>query len=260
MPAFATVLVTKSANVATIILNRPEKRNALGRPLIHELLAALDEAAGSGIRAVILTGAGRAFCSGMDLEEVRTITSRQPAQSLEDSRTMARLFQAIYDFPQPTIAAVNGPAVAGGCGIATLCDIAIASSEAKFGYPEVRIGFVPALVSGFVVRQIGERRARDLLLTGRIVDADEAFRLGLVNEVVLPEQLLPRAQERARALLENSPSALRATKRLLNAYTRPALEDFLALAVQENAQIRATDDFHEGVSSFLEKRKPRWSA
>jgi methylglutaconyl-CoA hydratase len=260
MMGCTTIQVTQTESVATILLNRPEKRNALSSRLIDDLLAALDELADSPARVLVLTGVGASFCSGMDLKELRAVTSRQPEQNLADSRRVARLFRAIYDFPQPTIAAVNGPAVAGGCGMATLCDFTLASTEAKFGYPEVRIGFIPALVCGFLVRQIGDKPARDLLLTGRLVSAEEAYRLGLVTEVVAPEQLLPRAHERARALLENSPAALRATKRLLNAYARTALEEFLELAVDANAGIRATEDFHEGVSSFLEKRKPRWSA
>jgi methylglutaconyl-CoA hydratase len=257
---FTTLQVAQDAKIATITLNRPEKRNAVSYELIDELLAALEELSASPAQVVIVTGAGNAFSSGMDLDDLRAITSRLPEENMQDSATMARMFRAIYEFPRPTIAAVNGPAIAGGCGIATVCDFTIASRAARFGYPEVRIGFMPATVSSFLVRQIGEKRARDLLLTGRIVDADEAFRLGLANEIVAPEQLLPRAQELARGLLENSPAALRATKRLLNAYVRSAMDQDLRLAVAENAQIRTTDDFHEGVSSFLEKRKPSWNA
>jgi len=227
---------------------------------MDELPAALNETAALGAKVVIVTGAGTAFCSGMDLDELHPITSRHPEQDAEDSRRMAGLFRAIRDFPRPTIAAVNGPALAGGCGIATLCDFTVASTAARFGYPEVRIGFIPAMVSGFLVQQLGEKRARDLLLTGRIVDAEEALRIGLVNEVVSPDQLLPRAHQRARALLENSPAAIEATKRLLSTYTRAAGEEYLQWAVEENARMRAADDFHEGVASFLEKRKPRWSA
>ncbi len=172
---------------------------------------------------------------------------------------MALLFRMLYEFPKVTIAAVNGPAIAGGCGLATLCDFTLASTEAKFGYTEVRIGFVPAIVSTFLLRQVGEKQARDLLLTGRIISAEEAFRIGLVNEIVAPDQLLNRARELAASLLRNSPASLLATKRLLKHYASVDLGAQVAAAVEENARIRTTADFREGVSSFLEKRDPRWT-
>lgn len=256
---FNTLQVGCNHGVSTITLNRPDKRNAISYELIDELLAALQELAASETQVLIITGAGKAFCSGMDLKNLRAVTTHLPDQNLEDSRTLVRLFRSIYEFPRPTIAAVNGAAVAGGCGIATLCDFTIAAADARFGYTEVRIGFLPAIVSAFLIRQVGEKQARNLLLTGRIISAVEALSLGLVNEVVVPERLMPRVQELAASLLENSPASLRATKRLLTAHARAALDEDLALAVEENARIRATDDFREGVAAFLEKRKPRWS-
>jgi methylglutaconyl-CoA hydratase len=171
---------------------------------------------------------------------------------------MVRMFRALYEFPKVTIAAVNGPAIAGGTGLALLCDFTLAVPEAKFGYTEVRIGFVPAIVSTFLLRQVGEKQARDLLLTGRIFGADEAARLGLVNEVVVPDKLMSRARELAAQLMENSPSSLRATKQLLNDHARAQLDAEIEAAVRENAAIRGTADFREGISSFLEKRKPVW--
>jgi methylglutaconyl-CoA hydratase len=171
---------------------------------------------------------------------------------------MARLFRGLYDFPKPTIAAVNGAAIAGGTGLATLCDITVASTEAKFGYTEVRIGFVPAIVSTFLLRQVGEKQARDLLLTGRIINADEAFRIGLASEVVAAEKLQERARELASNLLQNSPASLLSTKRLLKAYSAAELDRQIEAAVDENARIRSTEDFREGVTSFMEKRSPQW--
>src|ERR1700739_4729593 len=203
------------SEIATITLNRPDKRNAISYELISELLSALAEVQESSARVLILTGAGKAFCSGMDLENLKSLIGRTEEQSLEDSRTMAQLFRSIHDFPKPTIAAVNGPAIAGGTGIATICDFTLAVAEAKFGYTEVRIGFVPAIVSTFLLRQVGEKQGRDLLLTGRIFSAEEALRLGLVNEIVEPERLLTRAHELAQKLIENSPASLRGTKDLL---------------------------------------------
>ena len=172
---------------------------------------------------------------------------------------MVRMFRTLFEFPKITIAAVNGPAIAGGTGLALLCDFTVAVPEAKFGYTEVRIGFVPAIVSTFLLRQVGEKQARDLLLTGRIFGADEAARMGLVNELVAPEKLMERARELAASLLENSPSSLRATKKLLNDHVRAELDSQIQAAVRENAAIRSTADFREGITAFLEKRKPVWS-
>ena len=174
-----------TARWRVITLNRPEKRNAISYELIEDVLCALDEVAISSAQILILTGSGKAFCSGMDLDNLRSITGRTAEENRADSATMARLFRTLYEFPKVTIAAVNGPAIAGGCGLATLCDFTLASTEAKFGYTEVRIGFVPAIVSTFLLRQVGEKQARDLLLTGRIISAEEAFRMGLASEVVL---------------------------------------------------------------------------
>jgi methylglutaconyl-CoA hydratase len=259
MPAYSTLTLAYDGPVATITLNRPEKRNAISYELISDLLGALAEVESASAQILIVTGAGKAFCSGMDLDNLRSITGRTPEENQSDSATMALLFRTLYEFPKVTIAAVNGPAIAGGCGVATLCDFTLASSEAKFGYTEVRIGFVPAIVSTFLLRQIGEKQARDLLLTGRIISAEEAFRLGLANEVVEPGNLLARARELADSLLQNSPASLLATKRLLNRNSIDALSRQIAAAVEENARIRTTGDFREGVSSFLEKRSPRWT-
>jgi len=256
---FKTLLWNESAGVATITLNRPDKRNAVSRELVADLLLALERAAEKeSVRVVILTGAGKAFCSGMDLDDLKALATRSPAENVKDSETIARLFRSIYEFPKPTIAAVNGAAIAGGCGIATLCDFTLASHEAKFGYTEVRIGFMPAIVSIFLIWQIGEKRARDLLLTGRIFDAVEAHRLGLVNETLPLDQVMPRAHEIARLLIENSPVSLQATKKLLTSYTYEELERRVRQAIDENSWIRTTEDFREGIAAFLEKRKPAW--
>ncbi len=256
---YSTIELIYEAALATITLNRPEKRNAISFELISDLMRALDGVARSSARVLIVTGAGKAFCSGMDLENLKALIGRSPEQSLEDSRTMVRLFRTIYEFPKVTVAAVNGAAIAGGTGLALLSDFTLAVPEAKFGYTEVRIGFVPAIVSTFLLRQVGEKHARDLLLTGRLFDAHEALRLGLINEIVEPDKLMDRAHELAAHLLENSPTSLGYTKRLLTEHARAELDAQIESAVRENAAIRQTADFREGVTSFLEKRKPRWS-
>jgi methylglutaconyl-CoA hydratase len=255
---YKTIQVAYESGIATITLNRPEKRNAISFELIDDLLRGLKEVESSDAIVLILTGAGKAFSSGMDLDNLKVLIGRSPEQNLEDSQTMVRLFRSLYEFPKVTIAAVNGPAIAGGTGLALLCDFTLAVPEAKFGYTEVRIGFVPAIVSTFLLRQVGEKQARDLLLTGRIIDAEEAARMGLIKEIVEPENLLARARELAALLIENSPASLRATKQLLNHHARAELDRQIEAAVRENAAVRTTADFREGVTSFLEKRKPVW--
>src|SRR5258708_295250 len=218
-----TIQLAYDGAVATITLNRPEKRNAISFDLIDDLLRALDEVAKSNSIILIVTGAGKAFCSGMDLDNLKSLLGRSAEQNLQDSQTMLQLFRSLYEFPKVTIAAVNGAAIAGGTGLALLCDFTLAVPEAKFGYTEVRIGFVPAIVSTFLLRQVGEKQARDLLLTGRIIGAEEAARMGLVNEIVAPEKLTTRARELAALLMENSPASLLATKKLLSDHARPDL-------------------------------------
>ena len=182
------------------------------------MLRALEEVEVAPAQILILTGAGKAFCSGMDLDNLRSITGRTPEENQADSATMALLFRTFTSFPRsrsPPSMARPSPAAADW---RRLCDFTLASTEAKFGYTEVRIGFVPAIVSTFLLRQVGEKQARDLLLTGRIIGAEEAFRMGLANEIVEPDKLLDRARELAASLLQNSPASLLATKRLLNRY------------------------------------------
>ena len=257
--SYGTIQLARDGGVATVTLNRPEKRNAISFELIDDLLRALADVEKSDAVVLILTGAGKAFCSGMDLDNLKALLGRTPEQNLQDSETMVRLFRSLYEFPKVTIAAVNGPAIAGGTGLALLCDFTLAIPDAKFGYTEVRIGFVPAIVSTFLLRQVGEKQARDLLLTGRIFAADEATRMGLVTEIVPAEQLMSRARELAALLTANSPASLRATKQLLTAHARAELDTQIESAVRENAAIRTTADFREGIASFLEKRKPVWT-
>ncbi len=172
---FHALELAYDTGVATLTLNRPEKRNALSFQLVDEILAALDEVEKSDALIVILTGAGKAFCAGLDLDELKSLIGKSHAENVEDSRHMASVFRRLYDFPKPTIAAVNGAAIAGGTGLATMCDFTLAVPEAKFGYTEVRIGFVPAIVSSILVWQVGHKVARDLLLTGRIFDIASAW-------------------------------------------------------------------------------------
>jgi methylglutaconyl-CoA hydratase len=245
--------------VALITLHHPEKRNAITPRMMDDLLAALDEIEKGPARAAILTGAGKAFCAGMDIETLRDSASATHGQHIEDARRTAQLFRRLWSFPKPVIAAVNGAAIAGGCGLATLCDFTLAAREATFGYTEVKIGFIPAVVSVFLARQIGEKRARDLLLSGRIVDAAEAHELGLVTVVIAPESLMGRAYELANTLAAASPSSLVQTKRLLIAGASEEVDREIEAVITASAEVRETSDFREGVAAFLEKRPPRWT-
>ncbi len=246
--------------VAIITLNRPEKRNAISSELVEELMEALAEVESSPAQVMIMTGAGKAFCAGMDLEELKSLLGKTHSENVADSARMARIFRRLYDFPKATIAAVNGAAIAGGTGLATMCDFTLAAPEAKFGYTEVKIGFVPAIVSSVLVWQVGHKVARDLLMSGRLFDAAEALRYGLVNEIVDPARLMTRARELAAELLENSPASVRTTKKLINGFIARTLDEQVARAIEDNAQQRTTADFREGITAFLEKRKPKWSS
>jgi methylglutaconyl-CoA hydratase len=256
---YTTLRLTYQDRIATLTLSRAEKRNAISQALISELLVALTEIERSSAQVLILAAEGKAFCAGMDLDELRAIAAHTPQENLVHSHRIATLFRTLYEFPKTTIAAVNGAAVAGGAGLATLCDFTLASTAASFGFTEVRIGFVPAIVSAFLLRQLGEKHARDLLLTGRIITADEAHSMGLVNTIVEPVHLESGARQLAEQILENSPASLRATKALLRQYGQDELSRTLAVAMEANAALRKTADFQEGVRSFLERRKPRWS-
>src|SRR5882724_6820782 len=255
---YETLLLEYEGDIAKLTLNRPDKRNAISTRMISELQSALDNIERSKARVVIMTGAGKAFSAGMDLDMLAAIGKQSPVENQEDSRRMAKMFRRVWSFSKPLIAAVHGPALAGGCGIATLCDFTLAVPEAKFGYTEVKIGFLPAIVSVFLSRQIGEKRTRDLLLTGRIIEPAEAKEMGLINEIVPAEKLMERAKELADLLIAASPASVTRAKRLLTSAAAAGVDADLERAILENARIRCTTDFKEGLASFLEKRKPVW--
>lgn len=254
------VLIEKRARHAVVTLNRPDKRNPLPYRKEDGLLPALAALeADRDVRAVVLTGAGKAFCSGLDLEAMQEIQRLSAAQNRAASKQVRDFFERVRAFPKPIVAAVNGPAFAGGAGLTVACDLAVMSSEASICYSEVRIGFVPVIVGVYLERAVGERIARDLMLTARAVPAAEAKDLRLVNEVVPPERVLPRAEELAEQFVALSPEALRTTKELLARASGLPLKTALSLAVQANAKARGTADCKEGVAAFLEKRKPNWA-
>jgi methylglutaconyl-CoA hydratase len=266
----AQVALIEANGIATVItIHRPDRRNALSRELVAELTRLFTQAAADSSRCVILTGAGSAFCAGMDLAELAD-TLDQPGEAErvhEDAGRLASLFELIYLLPKPTIAAVNGPAVAGGAGLASVCDLAVADPAAKFGYPEVKRGLVAAMVMPHLLRHVGDRTARDLLLTGRLIGAEEARAAGLINAVVTPpETALQRAHGLAKEFAESAPQALAATKRILAqcratpAHSSPSTagKEGVGGLPGESAQARLQIEAKEGLRAFLQKRPAPW--
>lgn len=255
------VVRTDHAEVCVLTLNRPEVRNALSRTLIARLSDLLSHASTDPrVRAVVLTGTGPAFCAGMDLKEASATVDTPEAekQTVADVQAIADLIQQLHTTPKPTIAALNGDAFAGGAGLATACDFVFAARTARIGYPEVRRGLVAAIVMHDLIRQVGARRARALLLTGAPISAEEAQRWGLVNRVVDPSRCIDEAIELGQSLIGSAPVAVETTKRLLD--ESAGLPKTLRGAAAITAAIRISDEAEEGMRAFLEKRAPRWCA
>jgi len=242
---------------AVLTLTRADKRNALSRALIADLDAAVRQAANDpAARCMIITGDGPAFCAGMDLDELRSTLTSDAGVIWADAQRLSELYDRIYSLPKPTIAAVNGPAVAGGAGLVTVCDLAVSVPGAKFGYPEVRRGLVAAMVLPHLLRHVGERAARYLLLTGETIDAEEAARVGLINQVVEASQLLDTALAWAKAVAEGGPQALSATKDLLKRFSTQALS--VEEAAKASAAPRLGDECRAGLAAFFDKRPVQW--
>jgi len=254
----ATVRVEDEGGVRTITLDRPARRNALVPEMQEELIVAVRQAEAAGARVIVLAGQGESFCSGLDLKVLQEMRDHSLEEHRVEADRVGRMFRALWDCDLPTIAAVHRAAIAGGTGLAMLCDFTIATPEALFGFTEARIGFIPALVGVYLTLLVGDKVARGLLLSARKFGADEAMRLGLVNEVVDHDRLRDRVHDLASELMQNSPESLRATKRLLRAQQAEWLESALELALEANRASRQTTDFREGIAAFLEKRQPVW--
>jgi len=256
---FSTILTDREGVHFSITLNRPKKKNALNGVMVDELKSAFKYAAeNEDIRTVTLSGAGDAFCSGADLGYLKEMLNYSKAENLQDSLRLAELFFDIYSFPKPVIAVVDGPALAGGCGLASVCDFVLAAPDSKFGYPEVKIGFIAALVSLFLIRQTGERRARELLISGNLIDAEKALEFGLINAVCSHADLEPALRKLKAELCQNSTQAVKKTKEIFSNFIYPDVEAELKKLAWFNAEFRESDDFIEGISAFIEKRKPSW--
>ena len=245
---------------AILRLNRPEKRNALNQDFVLELLQCLDIIEkDDSAKVVVLEGKGDVFCAGADLGYLQQLQTNTYEENLEDSRVLKSLFERIYNYPKVIVAKVHGHAIAGGAGLATVCDIVFAAPEAKFGYTEVNIGFIPAIVSIFLLRKIGEAKANDLLLSGKLVSAEEALQYGMINFVVPSSTLDQDVEEYTDRLIhKTSAQSLRATKNLIKLVQDIPQATALDRAAEMNAQGRESEDCKKGIAAFLNKEKITW--
>jgi len=248
--------------ICTLTLTRPEKRNALSPALIEALTHALAQAANDPqVKVLMLKSEGKVFSAGADLAYLQSLQNNSFQENLQDSNKLRKMFELLYAFPKPTIAVVQGDAIAGGCGLATLCDFVYAESEARFGYTEVKIGFLPALVMVFLVEKIGMGNAKTLLLGGELISAFDARRLGLVTEVYADVDTLNKEANKlaSRLVSTNSDSSMQMTKAMFAQVGKMNLSDGLDYAEQMNAQARATEDCKKGIAAFLNKQKILWT-
>lgn len=246
--------------IAFITLNRPEKRNAMSNQLVTELKLAFAAAeTDNDVKVVILKAKGEAFSAGADLEYLQQLQQFSYEQNYADSNHLKELFLQIYSFKKVVIAQVQGHAIAGGCGLATVCDFTFAAPEARFGYTEVKIGFIPAIVMVFLIRKIGESRSRSLLLSGSLINADHAKKIGLVNEII-PQEELDGVVVRfaAQLVVSNSAYSMSITKQMMAKVQTLPLDDALTFAAEMNAKVRESADCKRGVSAFVNKEKISW--
>jgi methylglutaconyl-CoA hydratase len=254
------VIYSTKDRVGYITLNRPEKRNALSRELVSELKDAFAQAENdAGAKVIILKANGESFCAGADLAYLQELQKFSFEENIADSNHLKELFLQIYQLKKVVIAQVQGHALAGGSGLATICDFVFAVPEAKFGYTEVKIGFIPAMVLVFLIRRIGEQKAKQLLLSGELVQNEEVLRMGLANYIISKEQLENSVFDFAQKLIKNNSSqSMMLTKQMIGEVQSMSLTDALSYAAKMNAQARATDDCKNGIAAFLEKRELRW--
>ena len=238
-----------------ITLERPEKRNALHPEMVEKMkLVFSDFEKNENVNSVIITGAGTAFCAGADLEYLKNLSDNSSIENYNDSKSLAELFLTIYNFSKPTIAAVNGAAIAGGCGLASVCDFIIAHPEkSKFGYSEVKIGFVPAIVSIFLLKRVGEGFAKQLLLEGDVISGKRAYEIGFVN--YLSNNVLDTALSLSEKLNMSSSYSLKMTKKMINDISNFSVKDAVEYCINLNTISRSSNDFNNGIENFLNKDK-----
>ena len=254
------ISLTTINRIAYITLNRPEKRNALNAQFVHELKQAVKLAEDDNdAKIIILKAKGKAFCAGADLEYLQSLQTNSFDENLKDSENLMELFRMIYTSRKVFIAQIEGHAIAGGAGLATVCDFIFSVPEAKYGYTEVTIGFVPAIVSVFLIRKIGETKAKELLLTGKIITASQAKKMSIFNEIIDTDKIKEAVFSFAKELINNtSEESLKLTKQLINKVQDTDYNSALMFAAKMNAESRATDDCKKGIDAFLNKEKIKW--
>lgn len=257
---FTTIEYQVENRIGYITLNRPEKRNAFSAELVSDLKAAFTEASNdTNVKVIVLNAKGMAFSAGADLGALQQLQNNTYEDNFRDSSELAILFEMVYTLPKVVIAQVEGPAIAGGCGLATICDFVFATPESVFGYTEVKIGFLPAIVMIFLLRKIGETKAKELLLSGELIQAEKALKIGLINYVKPAEEIHQSVYDFAQFLCsQTSADSLRLTKQMIAQVQGMQLREALRYAAEMNATARATDDCKRGISAFLNKQKIEW--
>lgn len=254
------VLLEKEQGVATLVLNRPDKRNAMHQALIEQFVQLLNTvAADESIHVVVLKGAGEHFCAGGDIYAMQAMAMAPYQQNVADAHSLATLIYQLYHLPQPTVALAHGAIMGGGLGLLSACDMVLATQSAVFGFSEVKIGIVPSIISPYVIDAIGVRAARYYFMTGERFSAADALRLGLVHQVVSDHSLLTAANDLVKQLLQNSSSAMQAAKSWIRyVHAQPISDELVRKSAEHLATLRASKEGLEGLSAFIEKRDPKW--
>jgi len=254
------ILYNKSERIATITLNRPEKRNALNAEMVTQIKHALLQAKNDKeVKLILIKANGESFCAGADLAYLQQLQANSYEENIADSTHLMEMFEMIYNMPKVVISIVEGAALAGGCGLASVCDFCIATDESTFGYTEVKIGFIPAIVKVFLLRKLGETKTKELLLTGNIISAEEAAKIGLINTSLPKAELENYIQKLTYKLLNNSSEqSMGLIKEMISNIPSMSVKEALEYAVKMNANARASDDCKKGISAFLNKEKISW--
>jgi len=257
--AYTTIQLEVSGGVARLAMNRPEVHNAFNDEELRELTEAVKMvAADPAVRVLVLTGNGKSFCAGADLNWMKSVLSYTAEQNKKDAAVLVDLMDMLEQMPKPVVGRINGTAVGGGVGLTAVCDIAVASSEAKFGFGESKLGIIPAMISPYVLRKIGPGPAREYFLTGDRFTAERAKEIGLVNEVVPPDKLDEAVNAKVASLLTSAPNAIAEAKKLIRLVPGMNAGEAREYTLSKIAELRAAPEGQEGMRAFLEKRKPNW--